>query len=72
MEPIFIYNDQFPVYISKYVLQQPNERVVNVDYKPPKPFELKAPDESKRSKKDTKKDKEKEELKEKKERPFNL
>ncbi len=71
MEPIYIYNDQFPVYISKFVYQQPNERVVNVEYKPPKPFELTAPDESKRSKKDLKKRKE-EELKQKKERPFNL
>lgn len=51
-----IYDDLFSFDYVKYVYQEPNVRVINHGPPPTKPFELKSPDKSKKSKKDMKKE----------------
>lgn len=53
MDPIS--NQKFSFDFQKFVLQDPNVRVVRHHLAPPKPFDIKAPDKSSKSKKDMKK-----------------
>lgn len=61
MDPIS--NEMFSHDFQKFVLQDPNVRIINTNVDPPKPFDIKPPEKSSRSKKDVAKQKNQEKKK---------